>query len=98
VDPDVGSVELSVGEKTSIRLPGRATSGYRWTAEVAGDAVTVAVSPSMSGRALPGASADEIAVIEGRHPGHATVTLALRRSWEDKPLMRDPVFLKITVA
>jgi predicted secreted protein len=81
-------VTLRVGERTTVRLPGLGTVGYRWTPHVTGDAVTVSVSPApreeIDGRP-PGASVDELAVIEGRHPGRATVTLEQRRSWENEP-------------
>jgi len=93
-------VELRVGEKTTIRLPGRATSGYRWIAHVSGDAVTVEVRPApreeIAGRP-PGAGVDEIATIEGRHPGRVTVTLEQRRSWENQPRPQDRRVLEVTV-
>jgi predicted secreted protein len=80
-------VTLKVGERSTIRLPGLGTVGYRWTSHVSGDAVTVSVSPApreeIEGRP-PGASVDEIAVIDARHPGEATVTLEQSRSWETK--------------
>jgi predicted secreted protein len=90
-------VELRVGEKTTIRLPGLATSGYRWTAHASGDAVTVSTRPADPGRRTPGANADEIVEIEGRRPGRATVTLEPRRSWEDRPEPYDRRVLDITV-
>jgi predicted secreted protein len=94
-------VELRVGEKTAIRLPGRAMSGYRWTAHVSGDAVTVSVSPApreeIDGRP-PGAGADEIATVEALRPGRATVTLELRRSWENTPQPQDRRTFEVTVA
>jgi predicted secreted protein len=93
-------VTLRVGERTTVRLPGLGTAGYDWTFHVTGDAVAVSVGPApreeVDGRP-PGASADEIAVIEGRHPGRATVTLEQRRSWEDKPEPRDRRVVDVTV-
>ena len=93
-------MELRVGEKSEVRLPGLGTSGYRWTAHVSGDAVTVTVRPAprdeVEGRP-PGAGADEIATVEGRHPGAATVTLEQRRSWEDGPEPEDRRVLEVTV-
>jgi len=92
-------VELRVGEKVTIRLPGLGTSGYRWTAHVSGDAVTVALSPARDEpeSRRPGAHVDEIAVIEGRRRGHATVTLEQRRSWENEPRPQDRRLLEVTV-
>jgi predicted secreted protein len=93
-------ITLRVGERTTVRLPGLGTVGYRWTSHVAGDAVAVSVSPApreeIDGRP-PGASVDEIAVVEGRHPGRATVTLEQRRSWESKPQPQDRRVLEVTV-
>ena len=93
---------LRVGERTTVLLPGLGTVGYRWTAHVTGsdDAVAVSVAPAprdeIDGRPV-GASADEIAVIEGRHPGHATVTLEQRRSWETSAEPRDRRVVEVTV-
>jgi predicted secreted protein len=91
-------VELHVGETTTVRLAGRGTAGYRWTAVVSSDAVSVSVSPAPGGRSLPGSASDEIATIEARHPGEATVTLEQRRSWENRAEPVDRHVLKITVA
>jgi predicted secreted protein len=91
---------LRVGERTAVRLPGLGTAGYDWTIHVTGDAVAVSVDPApreeIDGRP-PGAGVDEIAVIEGRHPGHATVTLEQRRPWENKPEPRDRRVFDVTV-
>lgn len=95
-------VTLRVGERTTVRLPGLGTVGYGWTSHVTGsdDAVAVSVRPApreeIDGRP-PGASVDEMAVVEGRHPGHATVTLEQRRSWENKPQPQDRRVLEVTV-
>jgi predicted secreted protein len=89
-------VTLRVGERTTIRLPGLGTSGYRWTFVVSsGDAVIVSVSPAPRPAGPPGASVDELAVIEGHHPGRATVTLEHRRSWEKQA--HDQRVVEVTV-
>lgn len=90
-------MDLRVGEVSTIRLPGLGTSGYLWTAHVSDDAVTVTVRPAELDGRTPGVSADEIAEIEGRHPGHATVTLEQRRSWEHRPEAYDRRVLDVTV-
>ena len=93
-------VRLRVGERTTIRLPGLGTVGYRWTSHVSGDAVTVTVTPApreeIDGRP-PGVSVDELAVIEAHRPGHATVTLEQRRSWENRPAPPDRRVIEVTV-
>jgi predicted secreted protein len=93
-------VTLRVGERTTVRLPGLGTVGYRWASHVSGDAVAVSVRPApraeIDGRP-PGASVDEIAVIEGRHPGRATVTLEQRRSWESRPQPQDQQVIEVIV-
>jgi predicted secreted protein len=103
VDDDVTAVALRPGERTTIRLPGLGAAGYRWIGRVEGDAgavaVTVAPAPhkEIDGHP-PGASVDELAVIEGRRPGRAVVTLEQRRSWENKPGPRDRRVFQVTVA
>jgi predicted secreted protein len=93
-------VTLRVGERTTVRLPGLGTVGYRWASHVSGDAVAVSVRPApreeIDGRP-PGASVDEIAVIEGRHPGRATVTLEQRRSWENRSQPQDQQVIEVIV-
>ncbi|MFI6073224.1 protease inhibitor I42 family protein [Actinoplanes sp. NPDC051343] len=93
-------VTLRVGERATVRLPGLGTVGYRWASDVSGDAVAVSVRPApreeIDGRP-PGASVDEIAVIEGRHPGRATVTLEQRRSWENRPQPQDQQVIEVIV-
>jgi predicted secreted protein len=90
VGDEVTSVTLRRGERTSVRLPGLGTAGYRWTSEVEGDGAAVSVSlttapaEEVAGRP-PGASVDEVAVVEARQAGHATVVLHQSRSWENGP-------------
>jgi predicted secreted protein len=91
-------VELRVGEKTTIRLPGLGLSGYRWTAEVSGDAVTVSLRPAPRPPHPPGASAEEILEIEARRPGRATVLVEQRRSWENAPDAHDRRVVEVTVS
>jgi predicted secreted protein len=103
VDDEATAVTLRPGERTTVRLPGLGTVGYRWTHRVEGDTDAVAVSlttaprEEINGRP-PGASIDELAVIEARHRGRATVTLEQRRSWETEPDPQDRRVLTVTVA
>jgi predicted secreted protein len=95
-------VRLRPGERKSIRLPGLGTAGYRWTpgrpdaAGIVDVSVTTAPAGEIDGRP-PGSSADELATIEGRRPGQATVILEQRRSWETKAAPHDRRVLHITV-
>jgi predicted secreted protein len=103
VDDEATAVTLHPGERTTLRLPGRGTGGYRWTHRVEGDADAVAVSVSAAPRAEingrpPGTSVDELAVIEARRRGRATVILEQRRSWETTPAPQDRRVLAITVS
>ena len=103
VDDETTALTLRPGERTTLRLPGLGTVGYRWTWHVEGDpdAVTVSVRPAppdeIDGRP-PGASVDELAVIEARHRGRSTVILEQRRSWENLPAPQDRRVLTITVS
>lgn len=103
MDDEAIAVTLHPGERTTLRLPGLGTVGYRWTHRVAGDtdAVTVSLTTAprkeINGRP-PGASIDELAVIEARHRGRAIVTLEQRRSWENKPDPQARRVLTVTVA
>ena len=93
-------MELRVGEKTAIRLPGLGTAGYGWSAHVTGDAVTVSVhlAPREGAEGLPpGANTDEILQLEARRPGSATVTLEQRRSWENTPRPQGRRVVEVTV-
>ena len=96
------ALTLRPGERATVRLPGLGTAGYRWTWRVEGDldAVTVSVSPAphdeTAGRS-PGASVDEVAVIEARRGGRSTVRLEQRRAWENNLAPQDSRVLTITV-
>jgi len=95
-------VTLRPGERTSVRLPGLGTAGYEWTHRTDGDAGAVEVSIStapaeeIAGRP-PGTSIDELATIQARRPGRATVILEQRRSWENKPDPQDRRVIEVTV-
>jgi predicted secreted protein len=80
-------LRLTVGESVQITLPGLATAGYRWNAEVTGDEEALTLSwqrglvPGSAPR-QPGVSAPETLSIQGRRPGTARVRLVQARPWE----------------
>ena len=92
-------VELKVGEKYTLRLKGRAGAGYTWKHTIKEAGKVVAVSTEMldylqltgKGRIPPpGYSLDELVTIQALSPGHATIYLALSRSWEkNKPPLEE---------
>lgn len=83
-DDDV--VELRVGEEHSLQLVGLGTAGYRWVAEIDGDAEVVEVRSTdretVEGSGAVGASADETFAIRANQAGDATVRFVQRRPWE----------------
>jgi hypothetical protein len=91
-------ITLRVGDVRRFRLPGLGTAGYSWVGDVSGDSdvvsqrVELAPSGELDGQP-PGVSADEIAILEGRRPGHVRVDLLQRRGWEppDKVLARHSI-------
>ncbi len=92
-------IELKVGEKYTLRLKGLAGAGYTWKHTIEETGKVVAVSMEMSdhlqliekGRALPpGYNLSELVTIQALSPGHATIHLALSRSWEkNKPPLEE---------
>ncbi len=92
-------VELKVGEKYTLRLRGLAGAGYTWKHTIEEAREVVSVSMEMSdhlqliekGKALPpGYNLSQLATILALSPGHATIHLALSRSWEkNKPPLEE---------
>ncbi len=80
------ALELRAGEEETIRLPGRGTVGYAWTAHVTGDADGVVsvrqVDSSPEPGRPPGESADDVFVLSALTPGRAQVHFEQRRPWE----------------
>lgn len=79
------AIELRVGEEHSVTLAGLGTAGYRWGAEVEGDAEVAEVV--RSGGKPPetdavGASASETFTLRARRPGSVRIRFAQRRPWE----------------
>lgn len=99
---ELTSVTLRRGERASVRLPGLGAVGYEWTHRVEGDTGAVEVSIStapaeeIAGRP-PGTSVDELAVLQARRPGRATVLLEQRRPWESKPNPQNRRVIEVTV-
>lgn len=91
-------IELKVGEKYTFRLKGLGAAGYNWEYNIEEIEKVVSVSLDFvddgkkTGPLPPGYSLDVLAAIEALVPGHATIHLAQRRSWEkDKPPVKEHV-------
>lgn len=87
------TLTLAVGERRAIPLRALATAGYQWSQSVGGpDPAAIAVEirrGELPAGTPPGRSAPEEAMVQGLHPGHATVRLEQRRPWEqDTPPAR----------
>lgn len=90
---------LTVGDRSSIALPGLASAGYEWTAAVvdhqpAGRSVVsadVTVVDDRAGSDRAGVTSDSLpveATIVAQEPGWAAVRLTLARSWQSEPPLR----------
>jgi predicted secreted protein len=79
------AIELRVGEERSLALAGLGTAGYRWGAEVEGDA---GVAEVVRSRGEPpatdavGASASEGFTLRARRRGSVRIRFTQRRPWE----------------
>jgi predicted secreted protein len=89
-------VELRVGDRHEMRLPGLGTAGYRWRPEPEGE--TNVAEVSAAGTEGPvggatGASADELFTIHARRPGSMRLRFAQRRPWEpeDRPAANERI-------
>jgi len=97
VSPLKNSVEtlnLSVGDRQIIRLTGRGTAGYAWTAQVDDSRIASVSSAGTAAREAPpgspapgfSASRDELFEVLGLAPGSTTIHFSLSRPWEkNKP-------------
>ena len=81
-------IELRVGEKYAFRLKGLGAAGYSWEYGIEQTRKVVSVSSEFvdagkrTGPLPPGYSLDVLITIRALEPGHATIHLAQRRSWE----------------
>ena len=96
------SLALQVSEAETIRLPGRGTVGYEWTAEIEGaeDVVEVSeVSPEVpAAPAPPGESLDQVFRVTARHPGRAVIHFEQRRPWEPEAAPLESYDVEVTIA
>lgn len=91
-------IELKVGEKYTFRLKGLGAAGYIWEYSIEETGKIVSVSSEYvdegkkTGPLPPGYSLDVLITVLALEPGHATIHLAQRRSWEkDKPPVKERV-------
>ena len=81
-------IELQVGERKVVRLPGLGTAGYSWTHSLNGSDQTVAITSSTAPPPGPGPSpgvgpsSDALFTIEALKSGQVSLHLTQRRSWE----------------
>ena len=76
-------VKLDVGDQTTFALPNHAAGGYRWAADVSGDAAMASIAYAETG---PTAGLDDrlgqVLHLTGVRAGEAVLVLEERRSWE----------------
>ncbi|MCX9026101.1 MAG: protease inhibitor I42 family protein [Candidatus Methanoperedens sp.] len=91
-------MELKAGEKYTFRLKGLGAAGYNWEYSIEEIEKVVSISldfvddEKRTGPLPPGYSLDVLVTVEALVPGHATIHLAQRRSWEkDKPPVKEHV-------
>ena len=94
-----GKLELRVGERHELTLPGLGTAGYRWTHTIEGDAGILTAEwtrvPAVGGQPI-GASSAERLLLTGAASGRVTLRLEQRRPWETGPA-RDERSLDVVV-
>jgi predicted secreted protein len=96
------NIELRVGEKYTIELPGLGTSGYVWDHDLAGDDGVVDVQwtrgyPADSPSRPVGVSAPEVVTIRAERAGMVQVRLYQHRRWEPPERMRAEHRLSVLV-
>ncbi len=91
-------LELKAGEIYTFRLKGLGAAGFNWEYDTEETGKVVSVSLELindrkkTGPLPPGYSLDVLATIHSIEPGHATVHLIQRRSWEkNKPPLKEYV-------
>jgi len=97
-------IELRIGEKTTLGLPGLGAAGYSWSHEFKGDNDVVRVSPSAAPapagdatRLPPGESVDEWFTIEALARGETILHMLQSRRWEKGKAPRKEYNITITV-
>jgi predicted secreted protein len=91
------SVTLRVGEERQVRLPSLGSAGFLWFAEADGSSVELARTRGTDASLAPGASTDEIIIINAVAPGTATIRLTQRRPWEGGDAAHDQARIGVTV-
>ena len=96
-------IELSVGEKYTLRLKGLGAAGYNWEYSIEETGKIVSVSSEFvgggerTGSLPPGYSLDVLITIQALEPGRATIHFAQRRAWEKDKLPLKEHVLEIFV-
>jgi hypothetical protein len=90
-------VELDVGDQKTFALPNHAAGGYRWTADVSGDAATASIAYAETGP-TPGLDdlLGQVLHLTGVRAGEAVLALEERRSWE-QGTPTDRVMVRVVV-
>jgi predicted secreted protein len=81
------SLDMSVGERRAVELPGLGTAGYVWECDVTGNRDVIDVhwtrGDESGAPARPvGQSAPEVATIRAIRPGEVELQLYQHRRWE----------------
>ncbi|UPK72154.1 protease inhibitor I42 family protein [Chitinophaga filiformis] len=92
--------EIKAGTSLTVVLPGLGTAGFQWFYQVS-NAACVDVRPYDHAvdtfRQDVGTSNEEAFIINGKSPGHASVTFEQRRIWEKEGQAINARRLEITV-
>lgn len=94
-----GPVTIKRGEEILVALAANPTTGYSWSASVAGNTVVAAEGSAYrapASRAL-GAGGEQILAFEARRTGTATITLSYGRPWEKGVKAAQTVVITVTV-
>lgn len=92
-------MELTVGESTSITLPGNPTTGYMWGVAESPDAVKVeiALKEQDSPTGMVGCPRASVVTITAVQTGQGVVKLVYARPWEKDKAPAETLYINVNV-
>lgn len=95
----VEQMELSVGERKSITLPGNPTTGYMWSVAEAPTAVKVEVTleESKSPCGMVGCPRASVVTVTAVKAGQGVVKLVYARPWEKDKAPLETLYINVNV-
>lgn len=99
VAADFHRMELTVGQKVEIVLPGNPTTGYVWSVAETTDAVKVEVNlvANTAPRGMVGTPRETVVTVTAVQAGQGEVKLVYARPWEKGKAPADTCHINVTV-